>query len=71
MAIAGTDGIGLVIDALAVVALGMDSIELSSRCRHDVLAYTTIGGSWANSGCLSLWEPTRSLPAGSPGGSGK
>ena len=34
MAIAGTDGIGLVIDALAVVALGMDSIELSPRCRR-------------------------------------
>jgi hypothetical protein len=31
VAIAGT---GLVIDALAVVALGMDSIALSPRCRR-------------------------------------
>ena len=34
MAIAGTDGIGLVIDALAVVALGIDSIDLSPRRRR-------------------------------------
>ena len=34
MAIVGTDGIGLVIDALAVVALGIDSIELLPRCRR-------------------------------------
>ena len=34
MAIAGTDGIGFVIDALVGVALGMDSIELSPRCRR-------------------------------------
>ena len=56
MASAGADGIGSVIDVFAVVALELALSNSRQGVVGDVLAYVTVGGSCAKSGCLSQRE---------------